>query len=162
MKSRLLIIALLTSFSSFGQTDGCFKNLKSLTLLTETISTYRPNNWDDAYTQMEVYDVYNKRFNYADSILNVVYQELHSTLDCLIQSDTFFEESYYSEMKSTIITGQKAWVITRDADASFYYSTAFGGWINNQWYLNELTHSTRIRTEKLLDMITSLQEAHSR
>ena len=162
MKSRLLLIALLASFSAFGQTDSCYVDVESLIQLTETSSTYLQNEKNEADTQMETNSIYERRFIYADSILNVVYQELHSTLDCLIQSDTFFEESYYSEMKSTIITGQKAWVITRDADASFYYSTAFGGWINNQWYLNELTHSTRIRTEKLLDMITSLQEAHSR
>ena len=54
MKTRFLLIALLTSFSSFGQTDGCYVDVESLIQLTETSSTYLQNEWNEADTQMEV------------------------------------------------------------------------------------------------------------
>ena len=156
MKTRLLLIALLASFSAFGQTDSCYVDVESLIQLTETSSTYLQNEKNEADTQMETNSIYERRFIYADSILNVVYQELHRKLDCLIQSDEYYE-SYCSVMKSSLISGQKAWIKTRNADSDFYYSAAFGGSIEYQWGQWSATESTIIRTEQLLEMISFLQ-----
>ena len=65
-----------------------------------------------------------------------MYQELHRKLDCLIQSDEYYE-SYCSDMKSSVISGQRAWIKTRNADSGFYSSAAFGGSIRNQWWWME-------------------------
>ena len=40
MKSRLLLIALLASFSAITNPDSCYVDVESLIQLTETSSTY--------------------------------------------------------------------------------------------------------------------------
>lgn len=162
MKYRLLLIALITSIVSFGQQpDDCFQELENLIQLSESAKTFRPKNWDNASTTVEINYVFDERYNYADSILNTVYLELHETLDCLI-----VEHDYYygilSAMKSDITEGQRAWITIRNSNASFESLLAFGGSIEDQWYMVESTQATIKRTEKLISMISQLKDALSR
>ena len=162
LKSRLLLIALLASFTSFGQENNCFESLGDLQKLRDTQLSYRPENWDTAETQLEMNKVFTDRYNYSDSVLNVVYQEFHDILDCLMKNDDleidyFYSDTYfYSEMKSKITQGQKAWIKTRDADAGFAFFSVMGGSFRIQQECYELVEATAERTDKLLYMISFL------
>ena len=65
---------------------------------------------------MEVNSISERKFIYADSILNVVYQELQK-IGLLIQSDEYYE-SYCSDMKSLLYL-VKGLDKTRNADSGF-------------------------------------------
>ena len=73
MKSRFLLKVLLASFSAFGQEPNCFENVEHLKLMIENNSAYEPNNDKD----------WDKWTQSSDSILNVVYQALHNSLNCV-------------------------------------------------------------------------------
>jgi uncharacterized protein YecT (DUF1311 family) len=157
MKLRLLLIALLASFTSFGQENNCFENLEELQKLRDTSSSYRPESWVAAETQVEMNNGMIDIKNYSDSVLNVVYQGFHNILDCLLKNDDGYGDAYfYSEMKSEITQGQKAWIKTRDADAAFYFLTVMGGSFRVQRECYEIMEATNERTDKLLYMISFL------
>ena len=158
MKSRLLLIALLASFSAWGQENNCFENLEDLIKLRDTASYYRPENWAKAETQFEINNCMFDMWNYSDSVLNVVYQEFHNILDCLIKNDdSSDDDKVYSEMKELITQGQRAWIKTRDADAGFVRFT-LGPLGRIQQECLELKEATNDRTDKLLIMISLLTE----
>ena len=153
MKTQLLALSFLASFNGVCQERDCFKNLDSLVGLVKT-SYQDPNLDNPKTTQLQANQMVAASAAYSDSVLNVVYQELQEILECLNNSWT---DEYLKTMKEETTRAQRAWIITRDADALFYHTSAYGGSIAPMWYSNELRQSTDQRTKQLLEMIKHLK-----
>ncbi len=132
------------------ETD-CYKNLNDLIKISDMplYDIYE----DGGSTTYEMNDNQANKVAQVDSILNVVYTEVHDIFDCLIK-DGFCNE--HQEAKSQLILSQRAWIKLRDAECLIARANACGGSIGNQYYLSEKMTLTKKRTQFLLGMIRTL------
>jgi uncharacterized protein YecT (DUF1311 family) len=148
---RLCITAFVFLFSIgvFGQEEeDCYKNLNDLIKLADMplYDIYE----DGGYTTYEMNENQGNKAALVDSILNVVYTEVHAIFDCLIEDGSCNE---HQEAKSQLILSQRAWIKLRDAECLIARATACGGSIRNLYYSSEKMTLTKERTQFLLGMI---------
>lgn len=158
MTRFLITILAYAHFSGCAQ-DNCYQNVQPLIELTGRL------NWgiNDGETQQEANNIALSRHTSADSVLNVVYQELHAILDCRL-SESAGSKPYQIEaqeriglIKENLVSGQRAWITMRDAEAANYQLTALGGSIGPLWAASRSKELTIDRIKELLEFMTHLQ-----
>lgn len=163
MKSKLLLpILLIVSLgASYSQEDeslnnpSCFSDVERLEQLN-TIPAALDSIWMNAYTTTEFLQAGDARFKHADSVLNVIYSEIMSSLDCLKESQ-HWDHGLVDKIEQSLKEAQRAWIIQRDKEAEFVQLSARGGTIGTQWYLGEVFSATMKRNAELIEFLEHLE-----
>ena len=163
MKLKLLLslLFILSFEASYSQEDEslnsrpCFSDIERLEQLN-TIPAALDSIWMNAYTTTEFLEAGDARFKHADSVLNVIYSEIMSSLDCLKESQ-HWDHGVVDKIEQSLKEAQRAWIIQRDKEAEFVQLSARGGTIGTQWYLGEVYSATMKRNAELIEFLEHLE-----
>jgi uncharacterized protein YecT (DUF1311 family) len=87
----------------------------------------------------------------ADSLLNVVYNDLLSSILCF-QNTKSLDQERFEKLKNELKNAQRAWIKTRDADCSFYLNSTIISVEAHKIAEEERLRSTKERINKLLQL----------